>query len=152
MGTRSRIGRELPDGRIEHVFCQFDGYPQRPGAGWVLLNHFQDPDRAARLIDGGSLASMTDPEARPNPSRHPPGSALWRGPATALDRDDLVSRKEDAEFLYLLTREGRWLCHGRWPGEGCAWRDLAQCIERLDAERRAARAPSAAGRGGPSSS
>lgn len=56
MSTRSLIARELPDNKIEYVYCHFDGYLD--GVGRTLFNHYKDPDKVKTLISLGWLSSL----------------------------------------------------------------------------------------------
>jgi hypothetical protein len=56
MGTRSRIGIELPDHSVVSVYCHWDGYPE--GNGKILVEHYQDREKVMDLIDGGSMSSL----------------------------------------------------------------------------------------------
>jgi hypothetical protein len=56
MGTRSRIGIELPDHSVLSVYCHWDGYPE--GNGKILVEHYQNREDVEELIDGGSMSSL----------------------------------------------------------------------------------------------
>jgi len=56
MGTRSRIGYELPDHSVVSVYCHWDGYVERNGR--ILVEHYQDREAVKELIDGGSMSSL----------------------------------------------------------------------------------------------
>jgi|694.fasta_scaffold25147_2 hypothetical protein len=56
MGTRSRIGIEMPDHTVVSVYCHWDGYPE--GNGRLLVQHYLDRDDVQELIDGGGISSL----------------------------------------------------------------------------------------------
>ena len=56
MGTRSRIGIEMPDHTVVSVYCHWDGYVE--GNGKTLVEHYQNRDDVQELIDGGSMSSL----------------------------------------------------------------------------------------------
>ncbi len=56
MGTRSRIGIELPDHSVVSVYCHWDGYPE--GNGKILVEYYQNREDVQDLIDGGSMSSL----------------------------------------------------------------------------------------------
>jgi len=56
MGTRSRIGIELPDHTVVSVYCHWDGYVGHNGR--ILVNHYNDRDAVKELIDGGGISSL----------------------------------------------------------------------------------------------
>jgi hypothetical protein len=56
MGTRSRIGIEMPDHTVVSVYCHWDGYPEHNGK--ILVNHYQNREDVQELIDGGGISSL----------------------------------------------------------------------------------------------
>ena len=56
MGTRSRIGIEMPDHSVVSVYCHWDGYPEHNGK--ILVEHYLDRDKIQELIDGGGISSL----------------------------------------------------------------------------------------------
>jgi len=56
MGTRSRIGIEMPNHTVVSVYCHWDGYVE--GNGKILVEHYQNRDDVQELIDGGSMSSL----------------------------------------------------------------------------------------------
>jgi len=56
MGTRSRIGIELPDHTVVSVYCHWDGYVEHNGK--ILVQHYQNREDVKALIDGGSMSTL----------------------------------------------------------------------------------------------
>ncbi len=56
MGTRSRIGIEMPDHTVVSVYCHWDGYPEYNGK--MLVKYYQDREDVEDLVDGGSMSSL----------------------------------------------------------------------------------------------
>ena len=56
MSTRSRIGREYTDGRIQSVYCHSDGYPE--WVGKVLLENHDSAEAAEAILALGDLSSI----------------------------------------------------------------------------------------------
>ena len=56
MGTRSRIGIELPDHSVVSAYCHWDGYVE--GNGKILVQHYLYREDVQELIDGGSMSSL----------------------------------------------------------------------------------------------
>jgi len=56
MGTRSRIGYELPDHSVVSVYCHWDGYVEHNGK--ILVEHYLNRDDVKELIDGGSMSTL----------------------------------------------------------------------------------------------
>jgi len=56
MGTRSRIGIEMPDHSVVSVYCHYDGYVEHNGK--ILAEHYQNREDVQELIDGGSMSCL----------------------------------------------------------------------------------------------
>ena len=56
MGTRSRIGIEMPDHTVVSVYCHWDGYPEHNGK--ILVEHYLNREDVQELIDGGGISSL----------------------------------------------------------------------------------------------
>jgi hypothetical protein len=56
MGTRSRIGYELPDHSVVSCYCHWDGYVEHNGK--ILATHYQNREDVKELIDGGSMSCL----------------------------------------------------------------------------------------------
>lgn len=56
MGTRSRIGIEMPDHTVVSAYCHYDGYVECNGK--ILVEHYQNRDDVQELIDGGSMSCI----------------------------------------------------------------------------------------------
>lgn len=56
MSTRSRIGMEMPDGKIKSIYSHWDGYPS--GVGAILEKHYKDPKKIEELLDLGDISSL----------------------------------------------------------------------------------------------
>lgn len=95
MGTRSRIGYQLPDNSIVSVYCHYDGYLE--GNGRILAEHYQDREAVKELIDGGSMSSLRT-------------THLW---ITSLVRDENgdIARDMDDNWVYSPTRDPQPLYH-----------------------------------------
>ncbi len=57
MGTSSRIGKLLPDGKVKCITCHYDGYVSG-GVGEDLLDHYQDETKIDALLDLGNLSGI----------------------------------------------------------------------------------------------
>lgn len=58
MGTRSTITARLSDGSYRAVYCHWDGYPQYPGVGWMLQQHYNSQELAEKVTSLGALNSV----------------------------------------------------------------------------------------------
>jgi hypothetical protein len=56
MATRSYIGKRLEDGKIQYVYCHFDGYPSHNGT--LLTEHYSTEDKVNDLLDLGDMRSL----------------------------------------------------------------------------------------------
>ena len=120
MATRSRIGIEREGGRVESIYCHYDGYPA--GVGETLLNHYQNPEKVEKLIALGAISSLGE---EVEPSGPHSFNAPQDGVTVAYHRDR--GEKRDAnkmaqsvaayfkdnggweDYIYLYTAEGQWL-------------------------------------------
>jgi len=95
MGTRSRIGYQLPDLSIVSTYCHYDGYLE--GNGRVLAEHYQDREAVKELIDGGSMSSLRT-------------NTTWESSAVRDESGNIV-RDADDNWVYSNTREPQPLYH-----------------------------------------
>lgn len=95
MGTRSRIGIEMPDHTVVSVYCHYDGYVE--GNGKILIENYLDRDSVKELIDGGSMSSLR--------TEH-----LWETKAVRDENNEIV-RDEHDNWLYAPTRDSQPLYH-----------------------------------------
>jgi hypothetical protein len=56
MATRSTIALEFADGTVQQIYCHWDGYLEHNGA--ILQEHYLDPFKVQRLIEGGAVSSL----------------------------------------------------------------------------------------------
>ena len=56
MATRSYIGKRLDDGKIQYVYCHFDGYPSHNGA--ILTEHYTTEDKIIDLLNLGHMSQL----------------------------------------------------------------------------------------------
>ena len=105
MSTRSRIGMQLPDGRIESIYCHFDGYPS--GVGTTLNKFYTDPEKVEDLINLGDISQLgedIDSTVAYHRDRNEP-YAKPRYDATL----GVFKRRGWEEFGYVFTRDGEWV-------------------------------------------
>lgn len=56
MATRSTITAQLRDGTYRTVYCHWGGYPEKPGVGWELQQHYNSQELAEKVTSLGSLS------------------------------------------------------------------------------------------------
>lgn len=95
MGTRGRIGYELPDHTVVSVYCHYDSYPEYNGR--ILATHYTDRDAVKELIDGGSMSSLHTTQ-------------LWNSSLVRTEDGD-IARDADGNWLYSPTRDAQPLYH-----------------------------------------
>lgn len=69
MATRSTIALEFTDGTIQQVYCHWDGSLDHNGA--ILRDHWSDPFKLQRLIDLGSLSTLSKEVGAQRPFDNP---------------------------------------------------------------------------------
>lgn len=119
MGTRSAIGIELENGKIEAVYCHWDGYLSNNGR--ILLDHY-DREKTLALVALGDLSSLK-PEIgeKHNADERSDATANWcrfyrrdRGETDVdsksfNDMYDFVKNfGGGAEYHYVLRLSGIW--------------------------------------------
>jgi len=57
MSTRCVIGKKTKDG-YEAIYSHWDGYPEKPGVGWMLRKYYKNPAKINKLISLGSISSL----------------------------------------------------------------------------------------------
>jgi hypothetical protein len=118
MSTRSNIGYLREDGKIEAVYCHFDGYPS--GVGETLVGHFNNLESAKKIVSLGDLSSVAGsvridpvhshsydkPEKETIVAYHRDRGEDYRNPTIFNDEQDYASNFGE-EYAYLFKR-GRW--------------------------------------------
>ena len=86
MGTRSRIGLEMPNGNILSVYHHWDGYPE--WLGRILNQHYNKRSLIADLIMGGDMSSCYsdtgwdyDEKRDPQPCYYSESCLLYTSPS-----------------------------------------------------------------------
>lgn len=118
MATRSRIAIEKANGKVESIYCHWDGYPEHNGE--ILDNHYTDEKKVQALIDLGDISSlMPNVEAPEGHSFDYPVDGVVV--AYGRDRGETGIEKKThssvpdffngdiEEYGYLFTQEGEWL-------------------------------------------
>lgn len=101
MGTRSRIGIEMPDHSVVSVYCHWDGYVENNGR--ILVEHYQNREDVKELIDGGSMSSLRT-------------THLWESSAVR-DEDGKIIEDENGNWTYSPIRDAQPLYDTERGGE-----------------------------------
>lgn len=56
MGTRSKIGIVKSDGKVDAIYCHWDGYPSYNGR--ILVENYTKDDKIRKLISLGDMSSL----------------------------------------------------------------------------------------------
>jgi hypothetical protein len=115
MSTRSRIGIELENGKVQSVYCHFDGYVD--GVGKVLINHYTDIEKIRKMIFLGDMSSLAEsvecPEGHSYENRKE-GFSVFYGRDRGETGIHSVTHSEDIwpdygqDYEYLF-KGGQWL-------------------------------------------
>ena len=98
MATRSRIGVILPDGKVQSVYCHWDGYPT--GVGDDLVKTISTYKQAKDFVDEGDHSSV---EVSYN---------KWRGEEINFRIDESKEAfwaNDNEEYGYLFNGR-KWTC------------------------------------------
>ena len=96
MGTRSRIGIEMPDHSVVSVYCHWDGYVEHNGR--ILIQHYQNREDVQELIDGGSMSCLRTRNT-------------WESNATLRDENGEYLRDEEGNLMSENDRDPQPLYH-----------------------------------------
>lgn len=117
MATRSTIAVEYEDGRVQQIYCHWDGYPTHNGM--LLLKHWDTHAKVAQLMELGDLSSLNEEIGQ----QHDFNSCEHPGWCTAYGRDrgetgcearqfdnfkDYLDRVQFEEYNYILRADGVW--------------------------------------------
>jgi hypothetical protein len=119
MGTRSRIGVQLPDNHVLSVYCHWDGYPSFNGR--VLREFFNTTSKVAELINGGNISALYTNAGWKNETLPESGPLYYteRGetlesnmPQLSKDHESFMKLTDntDGEYSYLF-KNGEWVCY-----------------------------------------
>lgn len=137
MGTSSRIGKLLPDGKVKSITCHYDGYVSG-GVGEDLLTHYKDESKIDSLLELGNLSALGKeigekqdfydfPSINPN----------W---CLAYGRDRGEKRMEpktipleefqsDKNWCYLyLFKEGEWFFYDTNQDRYSGWQTITSAL------------------------
>ncbi len=96
MGTRGRIGIEMPDHSVVSVYCHWDNYPEHTGR--ILIQHYQNREDVQELIDGGSMSSLRTRNT-------------WESNATLRDENGEYLHDEEGNLMSENDRDPQPLYH-----------------------------------------
>lgn len=96
MGTRSRIGIEMPDHTVVSVYCHWDGYVEHNGR--ILVQHYQNREDVQELIDGGSMSCLRTRNT-------------WESNATLRDENGEYLHDEEGNLMSENDRDPQPLYH-----------------------------------------
>lgn len=107
MATSSFISKRNSDrASYDGVYCHFDGYPE--GVGAILKEHYTDPTKVAKLLDGGSI-SFLESSLENTRFYH-----KWRNDPLVIHRELIgrdylrqVAGNSGCEYLYVFEN-GQW--------------------------------------------
>ena len=110
MAHRAYIAKVERDGSGRYIYLGHSSYPT--GAGAILLEHYQDPDKTDALISMGSIPQVA-PELHDVEPYYPHDDREWQGnqpvPFTGgTDTFFLSAYMPGPEWLYAWTPDG-WL-------------------------------------------
>lgn len=122
MGTRCMISRHKKDG-YHAIHSHFDGYPKKPGVGWMLKKYYGDTRKIDKLIALGSISSLGSEIGKKHDFRTKDSMADEWTTAYHRDRgepkemwkfktfDELLgfACSSSVEYLYWYEK-GKWQC------------------------------------------
>lgn len=138
MATRSEIGIERENGKVEVIYCHWDGYIESNGK--ILLENYATRDKVEDLIKLGDL-SILGKSINPDPSKPHTFDNAQDNVCVAYGRDrgeehtqskimskeDFVKELEMVDYLYLFTKKNEWKV--KWY-QTVSWQRLSKYFEK----------------------
>lgn len=111
MATRSRIGIVKENGKVESIYCHWDGCPDNNGQ--LLLGNY-DYEMAQELIELGDISSLcTTPDSTQAYCRDR-GEELNK--ARVDESMDAFFESDIEDYGYLITPDGEWYMKSAYEG------------------------------------
>jgi hypothetical protein len=114
MSTHSRIGRVLPNGGIESIYCHFDGYPA--GVGKMLVENYNTPEKVEALIALGGISSLAETLEETKAYARDMGESIADNKAEIRESAYsylCMTRKDGGHWAYLF-KDGKWTFAKVW--------------------------------------
>lgn len=121
MATRSTIAIEHANGKVQQVYCHWDGYLDHNGK--ILIEHYKDAAKTAALVALGSISSLRrevgekhnfDERFERDDPRYQWTTAYHRDRGEDLDVhefkhfEDYRKNHQYEEYEYILRSNGEW--------------------------------------------
>lgn len=134
------IGLLLGDGRVKHISCHYDGYPE--GVGLTLVFDYKEEDKIKELLSYGDLSQIetnihpTDTHNFENPQKdvcvfygRDRGEEDIDADVTSMDEFHQYANSSWTEFLYLFTG-GNWWVYNNLNKDG--WELVKKLLPDFD--------------------
>ena len=102
MATRSKIAIRKIDGKVESIYCHWDGYPTHNGK--ILKDFYKTPERVQELIDLGNISSLGQ-FIKPHPEMEHSFDMPQPNTTVAYERD----RHEEGQEKHVFNYESAFL-------------------------------------------
>lgn len=106
MSTHSAIGRLLSDGRVQAIYCQFDGYLTHNGR--ILLEHYTTLDVVVALLELGDISSL-DETLEKTEAYHRDRDEFWPDVEPKTFESVQAWLADSQEYNYLFDPDRGWL-------------------------------------------
>jgi hypothetical protein len=137
MGTQSRIGKLLPNGKVKAIYCHYDGY-LHGGVGEDLATHYLDEEKVDALLELGNLSGLGKEIGQKQdfydfPSQNPDWCLAYgrdRGEKSQEAVEVPLQEYEtnlNWEYIYLY-KDGRWYFVDANQYMYSDWQDLTETI------------------------
>ena len=143
MGTSSRIGKLLPDGKVKAITCHYDGYVSG-GVGEDLLTHYKDESKIDSLLELGNLSALGKEIGEKQdfydfPSQDPNWCLAYgrdrgekRMEAKTIPLEEFQSDKNWC-YLYLF-KEGEWFFYDTNQDRYSGWQTISSALNIKEEE------------------
>lgn len=129
MSTRSFIGKEVGPNQYKSVYCGREGYLDHVGR--ILFESYNKPERVDRLIALNEIEMLWD--RLPDESGEGEVTKCYQDarPAKVRTKEELEDLAGDmfaADYIYLFTKEEKWICFRYGSADG-QWHDLEELLQ-----------------------
>ena len=105
MSTRSKIGIENENGRVNAIYCHWDGYPEYNGK--ILKECYSDRNKLQQLLELGDISVLKEDLDKVEAYHRDLCKTYY--PPMEYRNIDSFGKQFGFEYGYVLSKEGEWL-------------------------------------------
>lgn len=106
MSTRSLIGKELEDGRIECIYCHHDGYPEHHIN--ILTTSYNTEEKINRLFELGDISNLRDTTEDIEAYHRDRGEDFESTRSEIITDYEKRGRQRGVDYIYTFNKNQSW--------------------------------------------